>query len=472
MALLGSISGFLDKYLFGYALGTAAGPSLRPFVQELANLGWEENAILPMHPSIAAPAVAEGVWDMDNAKLWARRYGVDSTRFEHMVEAEYTAPDTSHLYEMWRRNLITEADFEHGLRKARFESRWDAHLKALRQVLLTPAELAAARVKGHIDQTRQYQESALQGVDNERAEILYQTTGNPPGPETLMDMWNRSIIGAGKFHDGILQGNIRPEWEDELALLRHRLLTPAEIVNQHLRGWRSYTWMEERLADHGFDAADAKDLFEGQGRPISFHQVFIGERRGGVYNGPTGAIDDAFLKSLQESNIRPEWYNLAWAQRHSYPSAFVLRALVQSGDLSELEGYNILLRIGWPEALAKTVAARWAGAGADGAGAVSARVKTAVTSAITEIRAAYLVEQATADQVRGWLGQLDVDTADQDGLLKVWDVMKQVPQRSLTVAQIRKAYKSAVDGWDRNRAVEELALLGLTLDDANTLLDE
>jgi hypothetical protein len=470
MALLGGISGFLDKYLFGYALGSAAGPSLRPFVQELANLGWEENPILPMHPSIAVPSVAEGEWDIDDAAKWAARFGVDRARFEHMVEAERTAPDTSHLFELWRRGLIDAADFEHGLRKARFETRWDAPLRALRQVLLTPAELAAARVKGHIDQSRQYTESALQGVDNERAEIMYQTTGNPPGPETLMAMWNRAIIGAGKFHDGILQGNIRPEWEDELARLRHRLLTPGEIVNQHLRGWRSFQWMQDRLADHGFDATDSLDLFQGQGRPLSFHQVFIGERRGGTYDGPTGAIDPAFLKSLQESNIRPEWFNLAWAQRHSYPSAFVLRALVQSGDLSEADGLAILLRIGWPQDLAEKVAARWAGTTAGGAAAVDPLVKSARTQAITEIRAAYVAQNADEATARGWLGRLEVSATAQDGMLNAWNVMREVPQRGLTASQIKKAYAKTL--YDRTRAVDELVALGLSLEDANTLLDE
>ena len=470
MALLGGITGLLDRYIFGYALGSAAGPSLRPFVQELANLGWEANPILPMHPSIAAPGVAEGEWDIDDAAKWAERYGVDRARFEHMVAAERTAPDTSHLFDMWRRGLIDSGAFEHGLRKARFETRWDAPMRALREVLLTPAELAAARVKGHVDQTRQYQESALQGVDNERAEIMYQTTGNPPGPETLMTLLNRGIITQAEFAAGIKQGNIRPEYVDEYLELRHHLLTPHEIVNLRLRGWHDDAWMNARGAELGYTPERMRDLFLGQGRPISFHQVFIGERRGGTYDGPTGAIDDAFLKSLQESNIRPEWYNLAWAQRHSYPSAFVLRALVQSGDLTEDDGRDILLRIGWPQDLAEKVAARWAGLSAGGAAAVDPLVKSARTQAITEIRAAYVAQNADESAARGWLGALEVSSEAQDGMVAAWNVMREVPQRGLTASQIKKAYAKTL--YDRTRAVDELVALGLSLEDANTLLDE
>src|SRR5207237_2581886 len=104
--------------------------------------------------------------------------------------------------------------------------------------------------------------------------------------------------------------------------------------------------------------ADTDLLFKITGRPLSFHQVFIGERRGGVYDGSIDAIDPAFLKALRESNIRPEWYNLAWAQRHSYPSPFVLRGLTEAGDLTQAEAHEILLFIGWPVELAAKVSTR------------------------------------------------------------------------------------------------------------------
>ena len=54
MALLAGISSFFDKYILGYAIGTAAGPSLEPFVQDLANEAWTVNQVKPVDPMTAA----------------------------------------------------------------------------------------------------------------------------------------------------------------------------------------------------------------------------------------------------------------------------------------------------------------------------------------------------------------------------------------------------------------------------------
>ena len=85
--------------------------------------------------------------------------------------------------------------------------------------------------------------------------------------------------------------------------------------------------------------------------------VFTISPYGGTYDGALTGIDPAFLKGLRESDIRPEWYSLAWAQRFTYPAAFVLRALAQAGDLTQAEVEEILLFEGWEPTLARKVQA-------------------------------------------------------------------------------------------------------------------
>jgi hypothetical protein len=199
--------------------------------------------------------------------------------------------------------------------------------------------------------------------------------------------------------------------------------------------------------------------------------VFIGQRRGGVYNGPVGGINAAILKQLQESNIRPEWYNLADAQKESYPSAFVIRGLATSGAIDAAQTRRVLMEIGWPEWLIDAVVTFWTGATATGTTA-GPRVKTAQTAAITEIRNAYLIGQADEAQARGWLGAIAIEPDEIDGMIPIWNVMREVPQKGLSAAQIKKAYKNLPALWPRARAIDELDQLGYTADDAATILDE
>jgi len=471
VATLPGGSSFLNPLfqVIAFGAGTALGPVLRPTLQDLQNETWQLHPVRPLGVSDAAAMLVEGVWTRDRALQEAAWTGHNGERLDALRALMDDPPDIATLMQLWRRQLITPDKFIEGLRHLRIETDYFEALRQTHNVLLTPELAAAARVKGHMTQAEQYAEAALQGVTNERAQVMYETTGNPPGPETLITMLNRGIINPAEFAQGIKQGNIRPEYVDEYLALRHHLLTPHEVVNLRLRGWIGDAEMTTRGGELGYTPDAMHDLFLGQGRPISFRQVFIGQRRGGKYDGPTTGIDPAILKSLQESNIRPEWYDLADAQKESYPSAFVIRQLASSGALDPTQTRRVLHEIGWPEWLIDAVATVWTGATTGGE---SSTVKGARTQAITEIRNAYLIGQATEPQARGWLGSIGVAAADVDGVMPIWNVMREVPQRGLTPTQIKNAYRKLPAQWPRARAVDELVLLGYTPDDAATILDE
>jgi hypothetical protein len=468
-----SIPGAVNPLLgiVGYGVGIAIGPVLRPPIQDLINEAWQTHPVRPLSADTAAAMAVEGVWTPDRARTEAEFSGISNDRLDALRQLIDDPPDLNTLYALWRRGLITAGKFREALQHHRIETDYYDALVAAHNILLTPAELAQARQRGFIDQTRQYSEAELQGVTNDRAEIQFKSAGLPPPTERALSMWRRGIITEAEFKQTIVEGNEKLKYQDEEAALFRALLSPGQIVNQHLRGWRSFAWMEGRLADYGFNAEDALDLFQGQGRPISTRQVFIGLRRGGVYNGPTGDIPQPILKQLQESNIRPEWYDLADAQKESYPSAFVIRQLATSGALDATQTHRVLMEIGWPTWLIDAVVEAWKGT-ATGATEAGPLTKSARTAAITEIRSAFLIGQADETQARTWLAAIGVEQAEIDGILPIWTVMLDVPQRTLTPTQIKKAYKSLPASWPRARALDELQLLGFTADDAATILDE
>lgn len=455
-------------FLIGTAFGHALGPVLTPAVQDLRNFSWSEHRVRPLSAETAAALWVEGTWDFDRANTEAAYQGVSENRLRALHDLADDPPDLATMFALWRRNLVTDGEFNTALRRLRLEPEWFEALRLTKNVLISPAQLAAMRQQGYIERDEQIAEARLQGVTAERADLMFEQAGLPPGPEALLNMLRRDIINPIEFAQGIREGNTKTKYVDEYLALERPLLTPGQIVNQRLRGWRGHAWMVERLADYGFTAEDAQDMFEGQGRPTTPRQVFIGMRRGGVYNGGTGAIDAPYLKALQESNIRPEWYNIEWARRHSLPSAFVIRGLAQSGDLEPDVTRRLLMETGWPEFLIDAVLRAWYGATT---GAESGYVKSARTAAITEIRQAYQLGTTDAGQARAWLAAVGVDAASIDGMVPIWDVMREVPQRDLTAAQIRKAYLKLPALWPRDRAIDELEGLGYTADSAATLLD-
>jgi hypothetical protein len=457
--------------IVGFGVGTAMGPMLRPPIQDLVNEAWTLHPVRPLSAETAAAMAVEGVWTPGRAETEGSYTGVSGSRMEALRQLIDDPPAIAYLYELLRRGRIDGAKFTEAMQHHRIESDYWADLLALRNVLLTPGELAQARQRGFVDQTRQYLEAELQGVTNERAEIQFKSAGLPPPTERALSMWRRGIITEDEFKQTIVEGNEKLKYQDEEAALFRALLSPGQIVNQHLRGWRDFAWMQDRLHDYGYNAEDTLDLFQGQGRPISTRQVFIGQRRGGVYNGPTADINPAILKQLQESNIRPEWYDLADAQKESYPSAFVIRGLATSGALTPAETRRVLMEIGWPVWLIDAVVTFWT---ADTATATAddPLVKSARTQAVTEIRSAFLLGQADEATARGWLDAVGVDATAQDGLIPIWNVMRAVPQKGLSPAQIKKAYKNLPTDWPRARALDELQQLGFTAQDSATLLDE
>ena len=202
---------------------------------------------------------------------------------------------------------------------------------------------------------------------------------------------------------------------------------------------------------------------------MAVRQIAQALARGGEFQPEPGEITDPYRAAIVEGNLKPAYYDLAFANRYTYPSFFAIRGLMDAGVLDTDEGYQIMLELGWKPDLARKVADFYGTAKTAGAGPLT---KSARTQAVTEIRSAYLLGQADDAQARDWLGRIGVEAGEIDGMLPIWGVMREVPQKGLTAAQIVKAFKKLPAQWPRARALDELGLLGYTGDDAATLLDE
>jgi hypothetical protein len=418
----------------------ALGPALGPIVQDIKNTVNSQYAYVYPDPVTMALGVAQGQVPEKTARQYASYHGFGDDAMTALIEVANVGPQLGQAFEAWRRinpatgkSYLSDAQFQTALKRTGLEPQWYPAIMALKGRLLEPADLARAIHRGLIPDPGLLQGRLPSGVGNvpaypvypidaEQAAAGYGYTlnelgvlvglqGNPMGSHEAAQAYFRQVLTEDDYLRAVSEGNTRNEWADAIQEQSRAIPSPTNYVEGFVRNWITKQQMYDGAARHGMTETDTDLLFLNHGRPLSWHQTFIGLRRGGVYDGPTDDIDPAFLKSLQESNIRPEWYNLAWAQRFTYPAAFVLKALTTSGDLTAAEAETILLYEGWEPTLAAKVSAAWGG----GTAAVPGKKLT-----VTQVKQAWKTGQLTDAQVLADLATLKYSPGDAQTLLDTW----------------------------------------------------
>jgi hypothetical protein len=458
-----------------FAIGGAVSEPLTPPLRDLTNAAWLAHPSMPLGVTDMAMGVAQGQIAHEWAAGEAQLTGFNNDRFDHLVKVFDTGPGVAQAYNLWRRGLINEAGFRRALKRQAIEGEWIDAMVDARNVLISPTDLAQMRQRGFINQARQYDESERQGVTNERAERLFETAGLPPGVERAREMWRRGIITEAEFKQTVVEGNEKLKYQDEEAALFWDVVSASTYAELHLRGWIDEGEMNAGGRLTGYRPEDMQRLFHARGRPATTHQAFVGVRRGGSYDGPTAGIPDYFQKAVRQSNIRDEWLNILWAQRFTYPSAFVLRALTQNGDLTQAQAHDVLLKIGWEPDLAATVSARWAG----GTGtARDPHIVKAETQLWTTLHTSYKNGEADAGDAEAGLDLLGVPQSNHARILNLWNHERALVRKQLTPTQLKKAWKGSTVNpatgapWTRDEALARLEAMGYSPADAETFLDE
>jgi hypothetical protein len=465
VALFGGLTRFLDKYLFGYALGVAAGPSLEPFVQPLANDAWRANQVLPPEYALLAKGVAEEKIDHGWAVARAAEQGISGDAFDRLVTANLVGPGSAYAFQLWRRGLIDEAGFREALRDDGVRPKWIDRLVELRDVLLTPAELANAVVQGHRDIGPATVDATKQGLRAPDFQTMVDNTGLPPGPETLLDWLRRGVIDDAEFAQGVREGHTKTKYVEPFRETRWRLLAATEWAGLWLRGWVTEAQAKAGGALVGYDGPAMDLLYRNRGRPATTRQVHIGYARGGRLAGAANE-EEAFRKAVAQSNIRTEYADVLWASRYTYPSAFVVRALAQEGTFDHPTTVRILVESGWNPTYAELAADSWTGGTA---AAPSAKwLNRARTSMFTRTHTEYTTRQLTRDEALQGVTAAGVASAEANAVVDLWTRESDLIRTELTQAQIVKAFKKGY--YDEVEALSELVERGLTDGDARIRL--
>lgn len=492
-----------------FAAGVALGPVLGPVVQEEKNAVNQRYPFRPLDPGDVAGIVAEDVereeWGVNEASY----HGVDEARFRALYGEALTAPGIALLYETWRRGLISDGDFAHGLRKSKLERRWDQPLRELRETLLSSEELAMLQQQGFVSPERANEEGGLQGVTDERQQLRFEASGLPPGVETALEMLRRSIIDDPTFEQIVREGHTKTKYTDEFLALRDRVLSATTYATLHLKGWIGRPERDAGGALTGYAPAEMEQMYLAMGRPAAPGQMATAAARG--IDGPDGrAMDrEQFLKGIKESDIRPEWGPMLWDARFLYPPLFQLTRLVQSHAISPEIAAEWATKDRYPPEVVSVLLAYWRrptsaaqkeatasdlltlydggrakrvptmeamealGYPADEATRKldvldARRVRGARDTAIGGIHTAYKKQEIDDNDVTAALDQLGVATWAVPQIVDAWRVERNVSTASLTRDEILGAYRATRLTLDQARAA--LQVKGMTLAEANTFL--
>ena len=495
-SILGEI-GLSEQLVLSYIIGIAGAPAVRPYVQSLVNTAWESHPVLPPPAVVIAQGVAQGQVPLDKAQGWANSAGYSNDVFGSLVDTANVGMALGNAYSSYRRGDLTDDQFNTQLHRLGIEQAWWPMLRNLKHDRLDLGALATAVHRGIMDDAGllvtpvptgsgtipripqsnldTIAEFAAQGIDPERARVLIADTGLPLALGEMLQLYNRGEVTATDVKVSVAESNVRNEYMDAALKLARHLLTPHEYAEAELRGVLSPTEAQAGANLSGLNDADYATLFAILGRPLNVHEVTTGLARGGTYGGdytdvPAGPYRDA----IRRSAIRPEYADLAYHNRYTYPSAFVLRSLASAGDLgSTANVQQTLEEIGWKPSFAQQVAAAWTtGPGGD------THVSKAQTQLWGTTHKSYVAGEISRTAATTALGAAGVASGSIPAVLTIWDEERSLIRKQLTATQIRKAWQNGVTNpatgapWTRADAIARLLELGYDQADSDTFLDE
>jgi hypothetical protein len=485
--VLGAIE-IVPAIAVGTGVGGAVSGAIAPVVQQLQNDAWSLHAVKPVAAGLVAQGVAQGQVDYAAGAAWAKQQGYDSAQFDAMIAVADTGPGLGQAFRLWRRDLINDAGFRRAAKRLGIEEEWLDALEKTRQEPLDPAVIAAAIVRGLIPDpgilpvgppagvgkvprfpvfaVDAVEDAKWAGVDLERLSVMVGNYGRPMSPEAAAFATYKGIIERVDFDRAVAEGDVRNEWADAIFENSRFVLSPQDAAGLRLRGWKTRAEAQAIGDLHGASAETMDDLFLNRGRPATVHQVHIGFARGGRHPDVGDDEKETVRKAVQQSDIRPEWFDLLWAQRYTMPSAFVLRALTQDGTFTEAEAENILLESGWRPDLAKLAATKWAGGGVTAGSKWADRART---QAWGTIHSSYIADEIAAFEAETALESLGVPAGEVALVVGFWNIERALTRKQLTPAQIKAAFKKSV--YDRQTAINELVGRGYDGADAATYLD-
>lgn len=248
-ALGGLLSNPLLEQIFVWQVlqqisSTILGPEMVGLQQEI----FKVNSSLQLSIADAVDAVIKSHMSEAEGEAEASLSGLKASRFQTLIASAGEPPGLDFLTEAWRRKFIPQAgtgadsvSLEQGIRESRLKNKWTPIIEEMQYRLPDPSVVIEAWLRAQIDPTGAYDYLAQAGIDKATADIWYASSGRPPGPSELIDLYRRGVIplddnnpAGTSLRQGYLETDLKNKWYGPWLELA-RYIPPPRTVTAMVR---------------------------------------------------------------------------------------------------------------------------------------------------------------------------------------------------------------------------------------------
>lgn len=336
----GELSGLLTTRMVGGALAGGIGSGISNLLAPVNQAIMYADPANILEPATMAQLAGARIVSDDYAKHISQMSGLPAEATQLLIEGAYSWPGLPELIELWRRGDIGEGEVQHALERSGVPPQWQLRLLALkRQPILAP-DAALMVLRGIISQQEGQAIGAEAGYSTEDFDRLTLATGEPPGPESLMEALRRGFIDNERFAHGIRQSRIRNEWIGLMEQLRFAPMATADAVEAVVRNYITPAQGEAIALQNGLEARDWPTLLLAHGRPPGLGQMHQLLNRGLVSEAQ---VDQA----VRESDIKDKYVPIVKGLRWRIPSERLIVTLVQHNAMPTERAHELLQKDGF-----------------------------------------------------------------------------------------------------------------------------
>lgn len=494
----------------GAGMSSVAGSILGSLAQVVNNeLSVGVRGILASNPHMLpdtgtiSQLAAKGLTTGGNAVSNIEQQGIDSGWATAMIGANYTYPDPTAALDMLRRGLIDEATFTTWAQRNGIPGDVADKWLLTVNVPLSPADVALAVLRGNIPMAQAVAVAAQSGVTAEDFNTIIDNTGEPPGPEQLLEAHRRGFIDDARLVKGILQSRIRNEWVDVIKDLATVPISTADAVNAVVQNHLTQAQGENIANQNGLMPGSFPILVETAGAPLSRTEMEELYNRGEVTQAQV-------YQALSESRLKPKYNDLAFLLHSRLLTPRELADMVVWGAISQQDAVAKAMESGY----AKDDAARLVSSSVnrklqsqrqsvvnaievlyeDNAiseetasstitslgfepseitfmlqAAELKRQSKLITAGLTAIRSKYIGHHIDSGTASSLIDAMGIPHQQRDSLLQLWKVEHDANVAQLTAAQILKALALGLITADDT--LTRLVNKGYSPDDAALLIE-